>query len=205
MSLSSPALRQVFSAVKRAQKTYSEAQILFQFLPSSLLYATDYSSTSASDMLAFTCSVYDRILRPADRDMSRRFFEHSVRIRSFCQEPAFALAPPAHTRVQLVRQYPPLSLEVTERHAFLHVSYRIYGRWLLAACTDQRGEGHNLGVWMIQSESPEAYIASTVWNAAFAFAQKADIEWRVVIAKLGLLNGLEIDGTSIYLPLLSKH
>ena len=47
---------------------------------------------------------------------------------------------------------------------------------------------------MIQPDSPEAYVANTVWNFAFAFAQKADIEWRIVLSKLGLLNGPEIDG-----------
>jgi mediator of RNA polymerase II transcription subunit 13 len=194
ISLSSPVLRQVFSAVKRVQKAHSEVQILFHFVPSHLVYAVHCPRAEMSNLMLFSCSVYDRLLRPTSRAMSRRLFSHSERVRTLCQEPAFALAPPAHARVQLVRQYQPLALDVTERHALLHVGYRVCGRWLLAACTDARGEAHDIGVWTLQADAAEAHVATTVWAFAVAFARKASIEWRVVLAKLGLMNAAEIDG-----------
>ncbi|KAI0027383.1 hypothetical protein K488DRAFT_90914 [Vararia minispora EC-137] len=194
ISLSSPVLRVVFSAVKRAQKAYADAQILFQFLPSHLAYATHSPPAEAHALMLFSCSVYDRLRRPADRAMARRLFARStVRVRTFCQEPAFTIAPPAHLQVQFVRQYPALTLDVMERHTLLHIGYRLCGRWLLAACTDERGQAHDIGVWTTQTDALEAFVAPTIWGFAAAFAKSASVEWRIVLAKLGLMSTSEVD------------
>ncbi|KAI0051453.1 hypothetical protein FA95DRAFT_278801 [Auriscalpium vulgare] len=201
ISLSSPVLRQVFSAVKRAQKTYSEAQILFQFLPAHLIHSHYFAASDRGGTLAFVCSVYDRILRPVDRVMSRRLFEHGERIRNFFQEPAYALARPSQSRVQFVRQHPAGALDVLERHTLLHIGYRVSscGKWLLASCMDQRGEAHDLGVWMMQGEAPETFVVQQLWSFAIAFAKKASVEWRLIFAKLGSMGTTEVDAWIHYL------
>ena len=198
LSLSSPVLRQIFSAVKRAQKRYSEAQILFQFLPAHLVHCVRYpAATQCGFLVPFAMCVYERILRPVDRVMSRRFFDHGERVRNFFQEPAVLLARPAHGTAHLIREFSPRALDVLERHMLLHVGYRVSacGRWIFAACLDQRGEAHDLGAWLSQSEpSPEAHLVQQLWRFALNFAKKASVEWRIVFAKLGSMDPAELDG-----------
>lgn len=191
-------LRQVFASVKRALKTYSEAQIVFQFVPEQLVMSSLESSASYDRNIEYMChSVYDRILQPVDRCMSRRFFEHGERIRNYFQEPVFALARPVHSKVQYVREAPVRSLDVVDRHTLLHVGYRASpcGKWTLASCVDQRGEAHNLGVWLTQSDSTDIQIVTQIWDWAIKFARKANVEWRIIFAKLGPMEENELDGT----------
>ncbi|KAL0065990.1 hypothetical protein AAF712_006979 [Marasmius tenuissimus] len=205
MTLSSPTLRQVLPAVKKAIKTYSEAQILFQFIPEEVLIGNmDPSSPDDMGTSRLCSSMYNRILRPVERVMSRRFFEHGMRVRNYFQEPAVTLSRPARdARVTYINNAH-TSLGVIDRHTLLHIGYQVSHckRWLLAACVDQRGEAHDVGVWLLQSpeserddsSSEETDVVSKVWEFAAQFADKADVEWRIVIAKLGLLDAAELDG-----------
>jgi mediator of RNA polymerase II transcription subunit 13 len=191
----------MLSAVKRTIKTCTEGQILFQFVPEQLVIGS-FSSIGAreSDLETLCFSVYNRILQPVDRLMSRQLFEHEV--RSYFQEPAFTLARPVHNKVKLVWQAPAGSLDVMDRHTLLHVGYQMTpcGKWILAACVDQRGEAHDLGVWLTQSEANETYVVTQVWIFALQFARKANLEWRIVIAKLGSMGASELDGVSFSSP-----
>lgn len=190
-TLSSPILRQVFSAVKRAQKAYCEAQILFQFLPVHLVYMPHQRS-----MFCFACSVYDRVARPADRAMSRRFFDRGPRVRTLVREPAFVLAPPLHTTVELVRKHPLHALDPVNRRSSLHVAYGVAGRWLLAAATDGCGTAHELEVWALQEFEPAQFIASTMWSFTKRFATRASVEWNIMIIRAGVMGAAEVDGMS---------
>lgn len=203
ISMSSPVLRQVLSAVKRAQKTYSEAQILFQFLPAHLMQTLQYPQGLHSGPSPFVLSIYDRILRPVDRVMSRRFFEHGEHTRSYFQDPAFLIGRSTPRKVHLTREPHPRVLDVLERHTFMHMGYRISscGKWVFAACVDQRGEAHDLGVWLAQKENLEAHLVHQLWNFAMGFAKKASVEWRVVISRLGSMSSYELDGTFILIEL----
>ncbi|KAG6836869.1 hypothetical protein H0H93_002112 [Arthromyces matolae] len=204
MTLASPSLRQIFSAVSKASKTYSEAQIHFQFVPEQLIHgcipnpAFDFSTSDTC------CSIYDRILVPVDRTMSRRFFEHGVRVRKFFQNPALTLARPLHSKATFLRiAHAPL--DIMDRDTFLHVGYQISPckKWVFAACVDQRGEGHDLGVWSMQTAgdiehesgdfSDEAFLVTKVWEFMISFAKKANVEWRVVFSKLGQIDEVELD------------
>jgi hypothetical protein len=203
MTLASPLLRQVFSAVKKALKTYSEAQILFHFVPEQLILGSIENSSALYSNVEILCySVYDRILQPVDRLMSRQLTEHE-RIRNYFQDPAFTLARPVYNKVSYVRA-PHTSLDVMDRHTFLHVGYQISpcGKWILAACVDQRGEAHDVGVWLTQTpgdageeaQCAELYMVDKVWEFAVQFAKKANIEWRIVFAKLGAMGEIELVG-----------
>jgi mediator of RNA polymerase II transcription subunit 13, fungi type len=207
LTLSSPLLRQVLASLKKAIKTYSEAQIVFQLVPEEMLLGNmDSSSVEDLGTEQICCSVYNRILRPVERSMSRQFFEHGIRVRNYFQEPFATLArPPSENKVSYVASTR-TSLDVMDRHTLLHVGYQVSycGKWILAAIIDQRGEAHDLGVWLTQTHSSdeedalsdEMYAVSKVWDFAMRLAGKADVEWRIVFAKLGLMTTDELDGLS---------
>jgi mediator of RNA polymerase II transcription subunit 13, fungi type len=196
ISISNQTLRQVFSAVKRAQKMHPAEQILFQFIPAQAVYSLRFSSADRGGVFTFVCSIYNRILTPVDRVMSRQVIDNSLRIRDFFQEPASSLARPLHTNAQFVRQFPVLSLDVVDRHTLLHVGYQLSscGKWLLACCVDQWGEAHDLTVWLLPSESPETFTVQHLWTFAVNIAKRASVEWRIVIAKLGPMDARELEG-----------
>lgn len=116
---------------------------------------------------------------------------------------AFTLARPLHHKVSFVRASH-ARLDVMDRHTFLHVGYGLSpcGKWILAACVDQRGEAHELGVWLTQSPgedgepeiSRETYMIKKVWNFAIAFSKKANVEWRLVFARVGHISNGELNG-----------
>ncbi|KAF8075930.1 mediator complex subunit 13 C-terminal-domain-containing protein [Lyophyllum atratum] len=203
LTLASPILRQVFSAVKKAAKTYSEAQIHFQFVPEPLVQGNlGNPAADFSDLEVLCYSIYNRILVPVDRVMSRRFFEHGERVRKYFQEPALTLARPAYSKASFVRA-PHASLGVMDRITFLHVGYQVSpcGKWILASCVDQRGEAHDLGVWLTQTPSEgeseevsqEAFLVKKIWDFAVEFGKKANVEWRMVFARLGTMRESELD------------
>ncbi|KAF5369955.1 hypothetical protein D9758_001410 [Tetrapyrgos nigripes] len=203
MNLSSSLLQRVLCSVKQALETYTEAQIVFQFIPETLILgSTDVSSPQDDGTPLLCCSIYNRILHPVDRSMSRRFFENGERIRKYFQAPAYTLARvPSENKVTYSCR-PNASLDVLDRHLLLHVGYQIYGKWLFAACVDQRGEAHDVGIWSIDDvikerddcKSNEEPLVSKVWDFAMRFAEKANVEWRVAFAKLGTMRQAELDG-----------
>jgi Mediator complex subunit 13 C-terminal. len=204
MTLASPLLRQIFSAVRKALKAHPETQILFHFVPEQHIVGSTENPSALYPSVEILChSVYDRILQPVDRLMSRQLTEHE-RIRNYFQEPAFTLARPVYNKVSYVRA-PRSSLDVMDRHTFLHVGYQISpcGKWILAACVDERGEAHDLGVWLTQTpgdageeaKCAELYMVDKLWQFAVQFARKSNVEWRIAFAKLGAMGETELLGT----------
>lgn len=219
LSLSSPVLRQLFSAVKRALRTHADAHLLIQFVPEELITGafTD-PRTSHSGLEPFVDSVYDRVLQPVERAMSRKLFTISARTVESFHAPAFMLARmlPGHpgygqsliSPVSFVLDPRPRSLDVMERYALLHVGYQISpcGRWLFASCVDCRGEAHDLGAWLVKSDASEGVftsIVSRVWSFASNFARRAHVEWRIAVAKLGRMGPEELDGRYLFFTIES--
>ncbi|KAJ7496590.1 mediator complex subunit 13 C-terminal-domain-containing protein [Mycena latifolia] len=216
MSLASPLLRQVFSSVKKALKTREESQTLFQFVPEALVAcATGRNpATQIADLEAVCYSTYDRILQPVDRVMSRRFFEHGEPIRGYFQDPAYTLARPLRPTVKYVKR-PKAPLDVVDAGTFLHVGYGFSecGKWILSACVDQRGEAHDLAVWLTQTQTPnpdgeeadvetfsnEEYAVRKVWDFACQFAKRANVAWRIVFSKLGSMAIADLDAWMSFL------
>ncbi|KAJ3785847.1 mediator complex subunit 13 C-terminal-domain-containing protein [Lentinula aff. detonsa] len=216
MSLSSETLCYVFSAVNKTLKSYSEAQPLFQFVPEPHVLNAAVNSSSLHDFRSgsFLHSVYDRILMPSERAMSRKFFTYGQKEKKYFEVPAFTLARSlSETKVSYSSSTDP-ALDVLDRHILLHVGYGISscGRWILASCIDQRGETHAMGVWSTQRRTPsdnerkdemlgmdatmnldELYTVNKVWNFAMQFAEKARVEWRIVFAKSGNMGVAELD------------
>lgn len=210
MTLASPVLRQVLSSIKKAVKTHSEAQVHFQLVPEQLILGNLGNPAADFSDLAVLCeSVYNRILLPVDRQMSRQLFEHGERVRKYFQEPTITLARPMHNKVSFVRA-PHAPLDAMDRYTFMHVGYQVSpcGKWILAACVDQRGETHDLGVWLTQTPgegeaevelSQEMFLVKKIWEFALTFAKKADLEWRIVVSKLGSMSESELDGIPPFL------
>ena len=69
---------------------------------------------------------------------------------------------------------------------------------------DQRGEAHELGVWLTQTPgeggeseveiSKEMFLVKKIWEFAVQFAKRANVEWRMVLSKLGAMGESEIEG-----------
>ncbi|THV05352.1 hypothetical protein K435DRAFT_849922 [Dendrothele bispora CBS 962.96] len=215
MSLTSHLLQSVLSSIKQALKTYSEAQIVFQFIPESLISgSTDVSSPQDMGTAMLCCSIYNRILHPVDRIMSRRLSENGERVRNYFQEPAFTLARMPNENKVTYACRPNASLDVLDRHLLLHVGYRVSrcGKWLLAACVDQRGEAHDVGLWLTgdlvkeqnlsrkgKDLSDEQAVINKVWDFAIQFAEKVNVEWRIAFVKLGEMKRNELDTWSLHL------
>ncbi|TFK43128.1 mediator complex subunit 13 C-terminal-domain-containing protein [Crucibulum laeve] len=213
MSLASPILRQILSAVKKALNAYPDGQVVFQFIPEQyVLGSMEQASASDSHVDVICSSLYNRILLPVDRLMSRRFSESEEPeepVRQYFQEPSFTLSRPLHGKVSYVHAAH-ASLDVMDRHTLLHVGYCIShcGKWILATCVDQRGEAYDLGVWLTQTPgeaesdvemSEETYVVKKVWDFALRFAKRANVEWRIAFAKLGSMSEAELGAWTKYL------
>ena len=89
-------------------------QILFQFVPTQLVYSLKFSSGDHGGLFVFACPIYNRILLPVDQAMSHQVILNSLRTCNFFKEPAFSLTQPLHTKGQFVRQFPALSLDIID-------------------------------------------------------------------------------------------
>ena len=198
LSLASPLLRQILSTVKRIQKMFADRPILFQFIPEPLIVAHDLGDKD-TDFEALSFSVYQRLAQPVDRTMSRKIIETGEKTQAYFQEPLFILSRSISPTVSFSQAGQPRTLDVLDRHTFLHVGYRFSscGKWLLAACVDQRGESYDIGSWLTRDEVETSAVIQ-VWNFAAQFARRANIEWRLVITKLGVMSASELDGRFIY-------
>jgi len=196
MTLRSSNFRQMLSAAKRALKGSPTSSTLFQFVPESMV--SDPVNEDQGTMSAFVTSVYDRLLKSVGRGMSRPLFDSEGSVRALVQSPAFILSRPQHYRPIFLRQAPARSLDVLDRHLLLHVGYSVStcGKWIMASCIDQRGGGHDLGLWLNQPDDgvPEEFIVNKVWEFAMSFAKRADVEWRVAFSKAGFIDEREMEG-----------
>lgn len=198
MNLASSLLRQVLSAVKKVKKTYPDAPILTHLVPESLISGALHDTNSPHGGLEVMAeAIYDRALVPVERTASRWLYPDGTKARAFA-EPAYALASSVQKKATFSLETHPRSLDVFDRNYMLHVGYRTSecGKWLFAACIDQRGEAHDLKAWLIAEDSPEHFIVTSVWNFIMNVATKANLEWRVVISRLGVIGVAETDGKS---------
>ncbi|KAK4056626.1 hypothetical protein OIO90_002474 [Microbotryomycetes sp. JL221] len=137
-------------------------------------------------------------------------------IRQF-QAPAITLSPSHEGKVDFGLNWPPASLEILHRHRLLHIAYThvpgtVVGlHWLVMSCIDAKGE-----IWktlprrvQVKPEEPlEIVMAKWVWNMTRMLADTADVEWRVIISRVGLPSKLEIKAWEAllkeYLPMSKR-
>lgn len=213
IALESPLLRQLFSAVKRCIKTYPDLRVLFHFVPEALPAGALADSRFSNEGLdAFVGVIYDRLLQPVERPVSKQLASQTGSTRAYFQSPAFSLAPALPSRkdagaVSFAFETQPSSLDLVNRHMLFHVGYTITPckRWLLAASVDGRGDSHDLGAWLLPDESVDAFVTKQVWTFARTCAARASVEWRVAVAKLGSLGVTELDGTLPHDPFNKRY
>jgi mediator of RNA polymerase II transcription subunit 13, fungi type len=188
------------------QHDFDQDRVLVHFVPDH--YITDsyvYPNVRHVGMKSFVTSVYDRLLRATLRQTSRQLWIYNPPFENRFQLPAFTLARNTTSQTHIQWDERP-SLNVLDRHTFLHVGYRLSKcmRWLLAACIDERGEAHDVAVWGVPRQSePQAivtWMVSNIWIFVKQFAQRADTEWRIVVSKLGEVGETEVEG-KIFLPM----
>jgi mediator of RNA polymerase II transcription subunit 13, fungi type len=141
-------------------------------------------------------AVYDRVLVVTRRITSRTLSLDTRGMQALFQEPAYTLARPTQRKATFRLEAHPSSLDVVDRMTILHIGYRLSpcGKWLLAASVDQRGEMHETKIWVVPTDGKENFIVKSVWALAKNIAARANLEWRIAIAKLGPMDELEIDG-----------
>lgn len=170
------------------------------------------SATRRLDRLAF--SVYDQLLIPVsslnmpvpDSFPSANYARHPSLgpVTRLFQSPALTVAPARNHRTEFELSWPPTSLEIEHRHRLLHISYACSSspasagaERMVVSCIDEKGE-----VWKTLPRIlrfPPGAVAEVqrvrqVWSIAQLLAGTADVEWRVVISKLGFLNEAEMKG-----------
>ncbi|GAA5870628.1 hypothetical protein JCM8547_002066 [Rhodosporidiobolus lusitaniae] len=149
---------------------------------------------------------------PAARPLPIGALGPAVRL---CQAPAITLSPSPSKppQIQFSLNWPAASLEVEARHRFLHVCYgselvtpgNSSGEWLSVAMVDEKGESwKNIPRYL---KIPAGVVADVhrvrvVWSFAKTLIDAADVEWRVVLCKLGEPTALE---TRAWDSLLKEH
>ncbi|GAA6001287.1 uncharacterized protein JCM10292_006995 [Rhodotorula paludigena] len=135
---------------------------------------------------------------PSARPMSLAHLGHALRL---FQAPVLTVAPPPTRKVQFALNWPASSLEVEHRHRFLQVCYgsqRLGAdgaqEWLVVASMDETGETWRIMPRLIKvppTTVADVQRARIVWQYVKTLIDAADIEWRVVLCKLGEPSAIE--------------
>ncbi len=196
LSTLSPALRQLLAGIKHILSNNPDGMLYFHLIPDHACKPSDchYSKEMQEEIVQ---SVYDRIRRPTYKMLSRQLHSEKANLCKNFKAPAFTLARPNPGSVSLEFEFPERISSVSDRHMLLHVGFAISEsrRWLIAVCLDERHEMHEIGIWKLEKEQT---IASNLWDFAMKFAAQANIEWRVVFAKLGSITESDLDGESFF-------
>lgn len=122
------------------------------------------------------------------------------------QAPAISIALPDSQKPQFALSWPPSSFDIEYRHRFLHVCYAtrpVPGcpgqEWLVISIIDEKGE-----TWRVLPRYlkyppnivVDVHRARIIWNFTKGVVESADVEWRVLVCKLGEPSAVEIKGES---------
>jgi hypothetical protein len=129
------------------------------------------------------------------------------------QSPAIKLAPVRPRKIRFDMNFPVSTLAVQQRHRFLHVCYTSTpattdgsADWIHLASIDDTGETWrtvNRLMKTVPGGPGDVYRARVVWQLILTLLQSIDVEWRIVICRLGEPSVLEIRGKLIPLLILS--
>ncbi|POW02708.1 hypothetical protein PSTT_11599, partial [Puccinia striiformis] len=91
---------------------------------------------------------------------------------------------------QLNIRWPPSGIDVTTRHRILHLGYLVapHRDWVLVSSIDELGQQHQLLM-----RNHHLQIVKTVWNVLKKIILATNVEWRIVITKLGRLKPVEYE------------
>jgi mediator of RNA polymerase II transcription subunit 13 len=183
----------------RISQTHSRNNITFH------LVARSEFSSSIEDDLSFrkwaidvtVDSVYNRVLRRVPLAGTSRLHPTEPNV-AFFQAPVFTIARQSQKHVSFTYQYPPPDAGALDESTILHVGYRVSQcrRYVFASVVDERGEEQDVSAWFISCDR-EAFwqqVVANVWTFALRAASRARVQWTMVMAKLGGIEELELDG-----------
>lgn len=209
-SLGFPNFRQLLLFFQRLRST--RPSILFHLISDQLtLHVLKFPKSRYMGMDQVACRIYDRLLHPVKRPMRSRFalLPGFGNPEEYFHAPSYTLVGPDPSfQMSAASKY---TLGVTERHMLFHFAYRLSAceRWLAVTCVDQAGHATNVKVWALGdigegSEYNRATnIVQRLWSFIIECARMADIEWRIIISKVGDMEEVELQGTSkIHLRLM---
>ncbi|CDZ98548.1 Mediator complex, subunit Med13 [Phaffia rhodozyma] len=199
LSSTSFSLRDVHSQLSIALSTLQSPSSINRFLthviPTSLVLDEPNQAQDQLSLSAVCLSVYDRLQRNVDRLVPRQLFEVRNITKSF-RFPAFYISKPRPPNVEFSLSWPSPSLNVSNKHMFLHLAYGFSPNrdWLVACAVDERGQAHELKIWKLGRE-PFSFdwAILMLWSFFIKFSEQADVAWRMVISKLGLMEPSEIN------------
>ena len=182
-------------------------RVLFHFVPQDVVFEPRAFPTNRHlGLETFVTSVYDRLLRKVERLAPRRLFKYDLVSPSrFVQVPSFTLARhPTPELSYILADWPVPSANISDRHRQLHIGYQITAdeQWLIMACIDELGETYDLRTKSLGAGRPIGDdLFEKVVEKVMAFtaesATKANIEWSIVIARLGTIAEKELQGMSL--------
>lgn len=116
---------------------------------------------------------------------------------------------------QLNIRWPPSGIDVAARHRILHLGYQVgpHRSWVVVSTVDELGQQHQLGLKFLHpsnlpSQDPpqthhiskveddhrlDMQVVSAVWQVIRKMLLSTNVEWRIVITKLGRLGPLEYE------------
>lgn len=184
----SPIFHQILSSIV-STKSVDGSRVHLHLVPDFLIGIGVDEDTSLA-LQTLVDEVYDRIRR----FVSGNIVDPSTQVsyQTF-QAPAFCLAEESR-KVQYSYRSINRGNNPLERHTFLQVGYRLSEcqKWLVVACTDQRGEVYSSQIWHTPEPNDYKQMISRIWEIVSKYLSMADVEWRIAIAKLGDLDEFEL-------------
>jgi hypothetical protein len=137
--------------------------------------------------------VYDRISRQIRRieEYGHTLDEPPVWMRY----PSFTLAPDQPPKMQLTLTWPLRSYDLLNKWRLVHGAYA-YDKDLeivIAFVIDSEGESHEVRTWRTKDMGMRERL-QRLWDFFRVFADKAAIEWRMSICRLGAMSSDEAEG-----------
>ena len=142
-------------------------------------------------------NVYDRLGRRVEREHARLSTSHQSQL--VVRAHAFTLARSRPLKVLYQDQWPPPPQMLFDRHTFLHVAYGWSKdrEWIIASLVTERGDEQDRFVGPGGEDLSSSDLVETVWSFVEQFAKKVDVEWRIVICRLGLISEEELEGNML--------
>jgi mediator of RNA polymerase II transcription subunit 13 len=125
--------------------------------------------------------------------------------KAFFHSPAFRLGVRLGINeakdVQFSLEWPSKTLDILDRHRFLHVGYALSEdkAWLFIVGFDGLAEGHSVKVIATPRSKADngvdlQGVVSAVWSVAKQVVNATSVEWRIAIGKLGVMEAKECLG-----------
>lgn len=97
-------------------------------------------------------------------------------------------------KIEVMFNWPEPALDVLMRHRFLHIAYAVTSdrQWVYVSVVDDRGEMDKVTAYMASGSDLD--LVKTVWAQSRAYAEAANVEWRVSVLRVGVTSKIELEG-----------